>query len=488
MLVLICAQLALQGGNPAPRSIVPDFPVEGVGGKIGSKYYIEPWTLETLVNEILVTPKKRPRDENRTRILRSNSSEVLRTLARMVIGLENAEVGIYLQNHDVLSEIARIAQRQFPWQRGFANAPTLYRSLLLYGSGGAAEYFERENSISVSDFVKVGVFLSSALGRAGLVSRETDLSLLGITAEQREAALRISALNHDEARSRTRQMRPRNLHTAYKPSILRDFPIIAFGERGERLRAPIPELVLQRHIAGLYLDVVSGGRLIWQGIGRRFEEYCVEYLQAMMKPYGVRREQEYGPKRTQFRTPDLLVSSVDGLVLVVECKAKRMTFEARFADDQVAEARGGYEEIAKGIFQLWRFFSHARRGVFASTKVLSDCLGMVLTADTWLTMARNQEAQIYAKAHALANEAGNIDAVDRRDVPVCLIDDVEYVLQHGNADTLLSALREVSSGEKKRWRLSIEHAEKLVSPRPYPFTDRIAHFLPWWESIDNNNP
>ena len=37
-----------------------------------------------------------------------------------------------------------------------------------------------------------------------------------------------------------------------------------------------------------------------------------------------------------------------------------MSFEARFADDPVAEASVGFDELAKGIFQLWRFFSHAR--------------------------------------------------------------------------------------------------------------------------------
>src|SRR3546814_8050672 len=74
-------------------------------------------------------------------------------------------------------------------------------------------------------------------------------------------------------------MRKGHRHTAYRPSILRDFPIIAFGEKGERLRAPIPELIMYRYTSGLYLDVVQGGSAVWTDIGTRFERYVLEYLQ-----------------------------------------------------------------------------------------------------------------------------------------------------------------------------------------------------------------
>src|SRR3546814_5906992 len=96
-------------------------------------------------------------------------------------------------------------------------------------------------------------------------------------------------------------MRKGHRHTAYRPSILRDFPIIAFGEKGERLRAPIPELIMYRYTSGLYLDVVQGGSAVWTDIGTRFERYVLEYLQAMMSPYEVIGEQVYGPKKTRHR-------------------------------------------------------------------------------------------------------------------------------------------------------------------------------------------
>jgi len=479
IIALVSALVAILGGDPGPLHIMPDLSPEAVGAELGSPYHIAPWTLETLVNELLATPKAEGLGLGCTRVLRHDSFAVLRELAGTVIQLENAEDGIFLEKHDVFYEMARIAQRQFPWQRGVANAPHLYRSMLLYGSGSAGAYFEDSTGISVADFVKIGACMSGGLTKSEYVNRRRDLSEIGIGPEAREAALARLAIGHVDARQRAAAMRAGGRHTAYSPSLLRDFPIIAFGERGERLRAPIPELIIYRYTSGLYLDVVRGGAAVWSDIGRRFERYAFEYLSAMMAPYVVEGEKSYGSKKAGYRTPDILVSDATGVIAAVECKAKRMSFEARYADDPVAVAALGFDELAKGIFQLWRFFSHSRREITESTHVSADCQGIVVTADSWLTMARNQAKQVFDAAHALANQDGCIAAEDRCEIAFCQVEDVEYALQHGTADSFLAACRRIASGEKKGFMLSVAHGADQIEARPYPFSDRISEMLPW---------
>lgn len=482
MIGLISAVVGIQNGYEAPLQAVMDMPSEAIGAELGSPYHIPLWTMETLVNELLATPKVRGQGIGRTRLLRTDLFETLRVLVNILIKLENAEDGIFLQSHDVFYEMGRIAQRQFPWQRGAANAPHLYRSMLLYGSGSAGRYFEESAGISIADFVKVGAYLAGALGRCELIDRRRDLSSIEITPEKREAALTRLTIVHAEARARTAQMRASSRHTAYRPSILRDNPILAFGDAGERLRAPIPELITYRYTSGLYLDVVRGGGAVWTGIGNRFETYVRDYLDAMMAPCKVEGESNYGPKKARLRTPDVLISDERRVLCAVECKAKRMSFEARFADDpMVADARG-FDEMAKGIFQLWRFFAHARRGITAPLSVAGDCQGVIVTADSWLTMARNQAEQVLAAANRLADQEGDIGMEDRRDIAFCQIDDVEFALQHGTADSFLAACREVASGEKKGWMLSVAHSANQDLSRPYPFRDRIKELLPWFAS------
>ncbi|WP_146191649.1 hypothetical protein [Azospirillum humicireducens] len=490
MIALVSAIAQLQAGNPAPLQFLRDFPSEAVGASLQSDYHIPLWILETIVNELLATPKKPGFGVGMSRILRADRFASMRLLANVLIELENAEDGIFLAKHDVFTEMARIAQRQFPWQRGIANGPSVYRSLYLYGSGRAASFFESSAGITVSDFVKVGFYLSSRLGHASSTGRFQDLSSIAITPDQREAALAKYALPHAAARSHAMMIRADRRHTAYRPSILRDFPVITFGDRNERLRAPISELITYRFTSGLHRDVVTGGAAVWTEIGSRFEQYCLDYLQAMMRPFTVIGEQNYGTKKSRYRTPDVLVMNNGVVHLVAECKAKRMSFDARFSDDPAAAASLGFNEIAKGIFQIWRFFAHARTKVTDIVEVHSDCQGILITADSWLTMARNQEAHVYRAAHAMADQEGGIEPQDRRDIAFCVIDDIEFVLQNGSAEAFLTACRGVCSGEKKGWILSVAHAVSQGAARPYPFLDRIGEILPWWncEKQDYENP
>ena len=477
---LIAAVSAVLNGNVGGLRGVPDLTEDAVGAEIGSKYYIAPWLLETLVNELLSTPKFKPPLDRPYWLLKPHLYATLRRLTNRIIALENAEDGIFLATHDVFTEMHRLGQRQFSWQRGAANAATLYRTAFLFGSGRAAAYFEREVGISVSNFVQIGIWLLATLGTSDGTQRDTDLSSLGITDEQRERALARFVMGNTVARAWARQLRYTRLHTAYRPSILRNYPVIAFGARGEQLRAPIAELIAYRFTTGLYLDVVGGGSEVWKEIGKRFELYCIDYLTAMLSPLKIYGEFHYGAKKARQLTPDIIVTKDDAVALTIECKAKRMTFEARFSEDPVADAKAGYAEIAKGIFQIWRFFAHARKGVVGIPAVHPDCVGMVLTNDPWLTMARNQEKEVYNLAHALADEEGGIEVENRCHVPVCFIDDVEYAVQHGTAETFLAACRALTTRENKGWIFSVAHVSESSGIRPYPFVDRIPDLLPWW--------
>ena len=479
VIALIASITATLAGNEAARRAVPDLPPEALGAELGSPWHIPPWTLETLINELLAIPKMRSPKNGRIRTLDATRFSTLRVVARSLVKLENAEDGIFLDRHDVFYEMARIAQRQFPWQRGAINAPSLYRAMVLYGSETASEHFEAKTGLAVSDFVKMGFYLSGAFTNNEFVRRSRDLSQLKISRGMRDAALAKFAIEHREARRRAASMRAGHRHTAYSPSLLRDFPIIAFGPQGGRLRAPLPDLIALRYTTGLYLDVVDGGPSVWTGIGERFETYALEYLQAMMSPYGLSGEREYGFKKARYRTPDILVSDAHGIVAVIECKAKRMSFDARYADDPLHASAAGFDELAKGVFQLWRFFAHARRGLFDERHVAPDCQGILMTADGWLALASRQAESVIAAAHTLADKVGDIEAEDRREIAFAPIEDVEYALQHGTGESFLEACRAIVSNEKRGFQLSIAHRSTLDEPRDYPFVDRLETMLPW---------
>jgi hypothetical protein len=67
----------------------------------------------------------------------------MRETINRVRKLEDVEAAVYLKVNDVLTEMHRIAQRQFHWQHGYYNLPQLYRYSYIYGQGKCGEYFER---------------------------------------------------------------------------------------------------------------------------------------------------------------------------------------------------------------------------------------------------------------------------------------------------------------------------------------------------------
>jgi hypothetical protein len=465
---------AIQNGHADIARSYMQFSPEAMDGSAGARLVLYPWQLETLVNEAMVAPL-RP-DPRRRKLMTQQFSTIYR-LVKLVQRIEEADDRRFLQSNDVLYEMHRLTQRQFEWQRGFTNMPRFYRSIHLFGENVAGAYFEEQVGCSVPAFIEAGFFLFAGSANSPTrIWRNHDLPE-GVTRKVRELVLARISWTPGEAVREARQLRMGGDHIGYKPSVLRRKPILRFGLTGEDSMAPLPPLILQRITSGLYFDIVDGGGAIWSDVGQRFEGYCLRYLDAMLADYSVEPEHRYGSKGRGFDTPDILVSDADGVRLIVECKAKRMPVDARFSGDPVGDASAAYAEIAKGVFQVWRFFSHARRGLL-NRPVTADCLGMVVTADPWLVMGQKLHPEVMAIAKTLADEKDpEILDQDRRRVPIVLIDDVEYILQHTTDAELFTRLRGLSQ-DPTGWEWSLTHGLAEEPARPYPFADELRKVLP----------
>ena len=465
---------AIQNGHAEHARRYMDFSPEATDGSAGARLVLYAWQLETLVNEAMVAPL---RPDRRRRQLITQQFSAIYQLVKLVQRIEEADDRAFLQSNDVLYEVHRLTQRQFEWQRGFLNLPRFYRAVHLFGEGAAGTYFEEQAGCTVPAFMEAGFYLyAGAVNSPTRIWRNHELAE-GMTAAVRDKALaRLSSAAGDAVRA-ARQLRGAGEHIGYEPSVLRRTPILRFGETGEDAMAPLPPFILQRITSGLYFDIVEGGGAIWSDVGRRFEAYCLRYLTAMLDEHSVTPERRYGPKGHSFDTPDILVSKFGTVRLIVECKAKRMPVEARYSGDPVGDASGAYAEIAKGIFQVWRFFSHARRGLLDQA-VAPDCLGMVVTADPWLVMGQKLHPEVMAIAHALADEKdAGISAEDRRRIPIVLIDDLEYLLQNAAAAELFDCLRTLSQ-DPTGWEWSLVHRLAEGPQRPYPFVDELRRIFP----------
>jgi hypothetical protein len=485
-LQLLWAICVLQSGEPAPAAPFIRFPPEAATDNFTSRYAVRPWELETLSNLIVEIPKA-----TGTLSLACRDFDNISHFINALRNLENVEAGAYLEPGAIFKEMHRIGQRQFGWQRGSANRPDLYRSIYLYGQAGGAAFFEQRYGISIEAFTKTGFALFVTLSNNPTAERTINFREVGIDPQILASTLQLLALPSSQASTilaaTVAAAGALDLPTAYKPSLLRRWPILSFGTQDERLRAPLPILILQRISSGLYYDLLTGGGALRDEIARRFESYCIALMVATMPGLTISPEYRYrrGSPGDDVDAPDILVSDHERLTLAIECKATKLTFAAQFADEPAVAAAAKYDELGKGVFQLWRYFSHCRRGLTHHVVDVDTC-GLVLTLDTWLVMSRELREHVLVNARLRADAEPGMTTEDQKPVSFAAIQDFErLVLQTDEAGffrTLAAAKEERFTG----WLLPDVRRDNevpLTQPKPYPFD--VGDLLAWWGELNS---
>lgn len=477
---MLWALNALQTGrvdqaSPYLNGYPPDAATQGIVGKNA----IYPWELETLANELFTTPK-----DHIYRIADCRSWNSIRALVNLLRAIENAEYGARRKELSVFVEMGRIGARQFPWQRGHFGVPQLYRNAFVYGQGDCAAYLRESTGLTVSDMTLVGFCLLSVFYSEPTIRPRTDLDLIhdfGIDRSSLVRTLERIARPLADVRHQAALLREVDVPTAYKPSILRQYPCVLVGHRVRTAVAPIPDLIMDRVTNGLFYDVIGGGGPVRDEIGERFETYSFALLAQMLAPTRFLPEAIYRTHLGPIATPDILMMGEAGDVqLAVECKASRMGVKARFGE--LPEEDRGYEEIAKGVMQLWRFFAHCRAEI-APHHAASDAQGMILTMDEWFAGRSTIIPRIMERANELADTSVHrIPLEDRRPVAFCTISELEVVLSTATTPSLVETVR-IGSADRQGWMFSSLHQEvetAKTEPKRYPFEDKLRTLLPWW--------
>ena len=494
-LQMIWAVDALQSGREATaKRFIGSYPAQAAAtSSLQSPFRIHRWELETLLIQLLLTPKQDFHVEGNL-VLDCSKFDSIRETVNRLRALENVESANYLDgNFSIWSEMHRIAQRQFHWQRGYFNTPQVYRYAYIYAQGQCAEYFQRAYGFRITDLIFTGFGLFAAYQASPWVSRQTAIPEIGLTNEIVQRSLQLMSSSLDEARAETTAMieRVNKAHgkpipTAHLPSVLRKSPLIWAETNPNQLTSAIPELILLRVTAGLYYDLIPGGQALLTEANDRFEQYTTDLISTMMERFEVSRAYRYGPKGSQIDTSDILVKENGKIVIAAECKATKLTYLAQFSEDPFEAAKQQYTQIAKGVFQLWRLFSHIRRGILQE-ELAPEAHALVFTLDAFLTMAQDPHDKVFSEAKKLADQDGNIAEEDRRPVVICPIYDLESIFAKATEDTFLASLQASNEQKYSGWMLREVHrdsqaAKEFGPAKRYPFD--LDKVLPWWSRFD----
>ncbi len=484
---------ALRTGNPELAAKYLSFPPGAADQSRTSGFLIHEWETETLLIQLMLTTPEQLK-EDRPGFDCKSFGDVAKLVNRLR-KLEDVESAVYLRSEDltVFDEMHRIGQRQFHWQRGYLNAPQFYRYSYLYAQGKCGEYFQQKYGFPITEFNFMAFALFSQFKGTAWVRRAIALPEIGLTQELVQHALPLMLISVDEARKETlslvEQMNEKHgspIPTAYLPSIMRRFPLVSLKNDSDTFIAPIPELLLMRVTSGLYYDVASGGQALLNEANDRFEQYVADYIEALMARFKTRRAYPYEPKKgSGYETPDVLVQDGERIALLIECKATKLNYLAQFADDPFEAETKQYLQIANGVFQLWRFCSHARLGLLKEP-VDGETAIMVVTLDSFLVMNEKLRARILKEAHELANKDEGIAAEDRRPVIFCPITGLEEVVSRTDEDRFLHSLNAARAEKYFAWEFANvtrqEFEGKPAIEKKFPF--KLDELLPWWKRLD----
>lgn len=486
-LTMCWAVRALQTRRIATAARYLQFPREAAVTSLDEPYAIYPWFIETLVNELLIVEKALPRDHKPNRILNCGVFAAMAQVRNILGKLENAEDGLTLRRINILQEMHRLGQRQFEWQRGFLSAPQLYRAGFLYGGQQASAHFQRSTGFSISEFSHASFAIRAAFEAKPTITLDTDFTGAGLSRELSRAVLQHISLDHEAARARATSLRAQPGHVGYKRSILRTHPCIMFEKT---VIAPLAELVNLRGTSGIFYDVVGAPQGVRNEVAARFERYCLDLLQAVFPEIQINSSFEYRYRGNRVHSPDVLIFRRGRLAIIMECKATRMSYDARFGEDPLTGDARGYEEMARGVFQIWRLVSHRRRGIVVEMDIADDARGFIVTLDSWLSMAAGMVDEVLARARQIAAERDpEVIAVDQIPVRFCLIDDLENTLADSTSESFFDTVLASTDGEHRTWMLENVHDKFFPgtdrSKRRYPLEHRLAEAQgTWWQVLE----
>jgi hypothetical protein len=477
---------ALQAGHVEAASNYMRFRPDAIGADNPLGCVVMPWMLETLVNEFLCAPKERRYPGRLYRVMDCSDIEQMLAAQRLLSKLENADSGLTLQHIGILEEMRRATQRQFEFQRDIVNVAHLYRSFSLYADGKADLFLQQKHGISVNDLSLAGFALYSSMTSELLITGAKSLDEIGLTADICARALKVLAQTTEQAKVQARQTRRTSQPTAYRPSVLRRFPILKLDHYLDAYLSPMPRLIIQRVTSGLFFDLFGADGGVRTEVGTRFEDYCYRLFTKILPNYEVSKEFAYGSKKLGKRTPDVLIEYDRRICMVVECKSVELTFDAKYSDDQVAAATNKLERIGKGIFQIWKFFSHLRQGLIANKSASPEAFGIILSLEDWFTMSRLPITKMFENANRQCDEsADEILECDKRPIVLSWIEDIEFFQRTCDANQFHKIMCAAHSKEYRGWHMPALVQELFpdsTTQNPYAFIDDFGQQT-WWQKL-----
>lgn len=413
-------------------------------------FHLFPWELEVIVKELIIHAD--PYGIRKT----FEDWNYLCGAVNKLKSLEDSISGLYITENNVLDEIAiRLSHREFVWQRKPSMA-LVGRYWKIYSHPQLAPIVLSSlgmpvETLYIITFALIGVFQDKFA-----LFYPPRIEQLKITLEDLDKFMKHFSLPMTQLREKLKSEQQMNDKYVYAYNSLHAYPLIqTMYEQKNAIVCPIPGLLYRRLTEGLYYELCRTPGFD-NAYGQAFQDYVGKVIHNANPTLIVQPEFGYGGRRSAEKTSDWIVYDKE-TTLLVECKGKRLTFEAKSSllDDTAINEQ--IEIMSKAIVQIYKtmFDFQNNRYSLPNHSDSKAILPLVVTLEEWYLFGGKLTKLLDKKVREkLANLNISADTVDNNPYTVCSVDSLIYLMQasrQNNVKTML--LHKWNDSYTREWTL-----------------------------------
>jgi Holliday junction resolvase len=451
-----------------------DFPVEHLRASMGEPGRIHSWEIETLLIEALGS-RKRPGRRQANPKAWNFFADVISALR----SAENAEGGSAIERN-IFREMNRILYRQTPWQAHNLNAAETIRWFAIFDDEELGEIYRAAVGTTPRTMLRLGLILSMVFKDAASVGHLAAIPEFDVDEHDVAAFFHVVADDLEGFRSRCEKI-VSSSGLAYRESPFRQTPLVLFKTpEASHYACPLNDVLFWRVTSGLYYDVVADERARHL-IGEAFERFEARLLATAYPEARVLREEPYGPKRLNKKTPDIVLAENETLKVAFECKAKRLPLANKIELSDEIRYSVAVKEIAKAVFQLVRFRADIRCGTYTDLRENPESQYVVLTLDDWVFTGPATKDDVFQLAQDMLTQKGIAYDFDIRDILFCTAVELDIIVTKFNLEQLIHIFKTnklPAYREHAPLPLSNELFPDVQKGRKYPLISELEQIIP----------
>ena len=416
----------------------------GLKSRLGLGFFL--WELDTLAREVIL----------HCELEMGKHVTEWRHVAIALTKLKKAEEdGSEIDEQSIMSELTRIAHRQFHWQQGISHND-LVRTRKVYRSGGMndvvrAVYGLPAEQVALSGFAALATYFEhfamsdtwpeNVTKLLGFNPRPVIENLTVDLATIKQSAHEVRALNG-------------NWTYAFNPLWLH--PLIRVAT-GKQIICPIPGLLARRMTDGLYFDIAGHDvDFLSAHMGPAFQDYVGEVLErANRGRFTILAEKSYGNKHRPKDSVDWVVTD-DTASLFVEVKLLRMGRAAKEYLAPDASVTSQLKKLAKAIGQVYATLKDALAGSYSHWKSDGNPIHpIVVTMDNWnLFTHTTNDILIGLVGNELDRREIDRAILGKHQFVVCSANEFEVAIQVMHEIGIQPVMEPLTTGGKIGWLFS----------------------------------